>query len=123
MIKMGTIGFHFYSLSYLLMFVNMHRTCFTDSYNISGERRGDMFSEAIIIPVIIAVTEVLKGLGLPRKFAALVSLVLGVVAGVFYLDHPELKIRIFQGLLYGLSAAGLYSGAKNTIQEMRNRRK
>ncbi|MGI5999205.1 MAG: hypothetical protein ACOX89_11160 [Lutispora sp.] len=82
-----------------------------------------MFSEAIIIPVIIAVTEVLKGLGLPRQFAAVASVILGIIAGVFYLDHPELKMRIFQGLVYGLSAAGLYSGAKNTIQEMRKRRK
>ncbi|SHI70517.1 hypothetical protein [Lutispora thermophila] len=82
-----------------------------------------MLSEAIIIPVIIAITEVLKSLGLPRKFSALVSLIMGVIAGVFYLDHPELKMRIFQGIIYGLSAAGLYSGTKNTVQEMRSRKK
>ena len=75
-----------------------------------------MFSEAIIIPVIIAIIEILKGLGLPKKFAPLVSLVLGMLSGIFYLDHPELKVRIFQGLIYGLSAAGLYSGAKNTLE-------
>lgn len=105
------------------MFVNMHRTNLGISYNIPGERRGGMFSEAVIIPVIIAVTEVLKGLGLPRKFAALASVILGIIAGVFYLDHPELKMRIFMGLVYGLSASGLYSGTKNTIQEMRNRKR
>ncbi|NLM43046.1 MAG: hypothetical protein GX201_03360 [Clostridiales bacterium] len=82
-----------------------------------------MFSEAIIIPVIIAIIEILKGLGLPKKFAPLVSLVLGMLSGIFYLDHPELKVRIFQGLIYGLSAAGLYSGAKNTLEEVRHRRK
>jgi len=82
-----------------------------------------MFSEAIIILVIIAIIEVLKGLGLPKRFAPLISLILGILAGIFYLDHPELKVRIFQGVVYGLSAAGLYSGAKNTLEEIRFRKK
>lgn len=82
-----------------------------------------MFSEAIIIPVIIAIIEVLKGLGLPKRFAPLISLIFGILAGIFYLDHPELKVRIFQGIVYGLSAAGLYSGAKNTLEEIRFRKK
>lgn len=82
-----------------------------------------MFGEAIIIPLIIAVVELLKGLGLPKKYAALVSLILGAVVGVFYLDNSDIKGRIFMGAIYGLSAAGLYSGTKNTIEETINRRK
>ncbi|MDD2480519.1 MAG: hypothetical protein WCY24_08640 [Lutispora sp.] len=81
-----------------------------------------MFNEAIIIPVIMAVIEILKGLGLPKRFGALAALLLGMVIGVFYLDYPQMKIRIFRGVIYGLSAAGLYSGTKNTIEEVRTRR-
>ena len=81
-----------------------------------------MFNEAIIIPVIMAVIEILKGLGLPKRFGALAALLLGMVIGAFYLDYPQIKVRIFQGVIYGLSAAGLYSGAKNTIEEVRMRR-
>ena len=81
-----------------------------------------MFGEAIIIPLIIAVVELLKGLGLPKKYAALISLILGAVIGVFYLDKGDVKGRIFMGAVYGLSATGLYSGTKNTIEEARNRR-
>ncbi|MCQ1530308.1 holin [Lutispora saccharofermentans] len=82
-----------------------------------------MFNEAIIIPVIMAVIEILKGVGLPKKFGALAALVLGIVIGIFFLDQPQIKLRIFQGVIYGLSASGLYSGAKNAIEEVRMRRK
>ncbi len=81
-----------------------------------------MFGEAVIIPVIIAVIELLKGLGLPKKFGALAALALGAVIGVFYIDKSDVKVRIFMGAIYGLSAAGLYSGTKNTIEEARNRK-
>lgn len=81
-----------------------------------------MFSEAIIIPVIIAMIELLKGLGLPKKFGALAALVLGAVIGVFYIDKSDIKSRILMGAIYGLSAAGLYSGTKNTIEETRSRK-
>lgn len=80
-----------------------------------------MISETIIIPVIIAFIELLKGLGLPKKFGALTALVLGVVIGVFYANQSDIKARILMGAVYGLSASGLYSGTKNTIEETRNR--
>ncbi|HCJ57127.1 holin [Lutispora sp.] len=82
-----------------------------------------MFNEAIIIPVIMAVIEILKGVGLPKRFGALAALILGIVIGIFFLDQPQIKLKIFQGIIYGLSASGLYSGAKNAIEEVRMRRK
>lgn len=81
-----------------------------------------MISEAIIIPVIIAVIELLKGLGMPKKFGALASVVLGAVIGIFYIEKSDIKARLFLGIVYGLSAAGLYSTTKNTIEEFRSRR-
>ncbi len=81
-----------------------------------------MISEAIIIPVIIATIELLKNLGLPKKFSSLVSLLLGMIIGIFYIENIDLKSRIFMGAVYGLSAAGLYTTTKHTIDEFRTRR-
>lgn len=78
------------------------------------------FNESIIIPIIIAIVELIKGLGLPQKFSALVAVVIGVVIGVIYLHPIDIKYGIFEGVIFGLTAAGLYSGTKNTYQQIRN---
>ncbi len=75
-----------------------------------------MISEAIIIPVIIALVELFKGLGLPKKFAALISVIFGAIIGIFYIENNDIKTRIFLGIVYGLSASGLYSTTKNSIE-------
>jgi L-cystine uptake protein TcyP (sodium:dicarboxylate symporter family) len=79
-------------------------------------------NESIIIPIIIAIVELFKGLGVPVKFSALIAVVVGMVIGVIYLHPGDLKYGIFDGVIYGLTAAGLYSGAKNTVQQIRNGR-
>jgi len=75
-----------------------------------------MISEAIIIPVIVALVELFKGLGLPKKFAALISVIFGAIIGIFYIENNDIKTRIFLGIVYGLSASGLYSTTKNSIE-------
>ncbi|MDF2521296.1 MAG: hypothetical protein K0R84_1924 [Clostridia bacterium] len=77
-------------------------------------------NETIIVPVIIAIVELIKGLGLPRKFSAIAAVILGIGIGIFYLHPMDIKYGIFEGIVFGLTAAGLYSGTKNTIQQMRN---
>jgi len=77
-------------------------------------------NESIIIPIIIAIVELAKGLGLPQKFSALVSVFIGIVIGVIYFYPIDIKYGIFQGVVFGLTASGLYSGTKNTIQQMKN---
>ncbi|MGB7604359.1 MAG: hypothetical protein WBL93_02665 [Lutisporaceae bacterium] len=78
------------------------------------------FNESIIIPIIIAIVELIKGIGLPQKFSALAAVVIGVVIGVIYLHPIDIKYGIFEGVVFGLTAAGLYSGTKNTYQQIRN---
>jgi cell shape-determining protein MreD len=78
------------------------------------------FSESIVVPVLLSVVELLKGLGLPSKFAALTAVILGALIGVFYLEPRDIKAGLFKGVVYGLSASGLYSGTKNTVQQLRN---
>lgn len=70
-----------------------------------------------LIPVIVGLVEVLKGLGLPNKLAPVASLIFGVVAGVFYASPGDLLGGVLIGLALGLSASGLYSGSKTVIDK------
>lgn len=72
--------------------------------------------DVAIIPLIIGVTELVKKLGLPNKFAALLSAVLGVVIGLVYIAPENPSKGILVGLSMGLAASGLYSGTKNTVE-------
>ena len=78
------------------------------------------FNESIIVPIIISIVELTKGLGIPRKFSALLAVITGIAIGIFYLHPLDIRLGIFEGVIYGLSASGLYSGAKNTIQQLRD---
>lgn len=72
--------------------------------------------DVVLIPLIIGLVELFKGLGLNKKFLPVVSLFLGITAGVFYLYPEDLKGGILVGIMLGLSASGLYSGTKHTIE-------
>ncbi|WP_425539456.1 hypothetical protein [Microaceticoccus formicicus] len=70
----------------------------------------------LVIPVLIGILEVFKKLGLPVKYVPVLSLLLGVLASV---SVSGLAVENFmQGLVYGLSACGLYSGTKATLEEV-----
>jgi len=70
-----------------------------------------------LVPVILAMVELLKRVGIPKKFSPIVAVILGVLAGFYYLAPGEPKKAIFLGLVSGLSAIGLWSGTKNTLEE------
>lgn len=70
-----------------------------------------------LAPLVAALTELVKRLGLPSKYAPLVSIGLGiglqfaVAAGVTTIDTA------LQGLVIGLAASGLYSGGKTLVKK------
>lgn len=68
------------------------------------------------IPLIIGVVEVFKSIGLKKKFVPLLSLCVGILIGVFYIYPEDIKSGAIVGMMYGLSASGLYSGTKNSIE-------
>jgi hypothetical protein len=70
-----------------------------------------------LVPVILAMVELLKRVGIPKKFSPIVSVLLGILAGFYYLAPGDPKKAIFLGLVIGLSAIGLFSGTKNTYEE------
>jgi hypothetical protein len=75
-----------------------------------------------IVAVIVGLGEVAKMNGLIPKFVPILNLTLGVVAGILYSDNADITIKVFEGLMMGLMAGGLYSGVKNVnegVQELR----
>ena len=75
--------------------------------------------DVAIIPLIVGLVELAKKLGLPYKFAALLSAVLGVVIGLVYVAPNDPAKGVLVGLSMGLAASGLYSGVKNTVEGMK----
>lgn len=80
------------------------------------------FNETLVVPIIMSIVELVKGLGLPVKFSAITAVLAGALIGIFYIEPQSLKYGLFKGVVYGLAASGLYSGTKNTVQQMRSRK-
>ena len=67
-----------------------------------------------IVPVILGLVQVAKQVGLPSKFAPLVSIALGV--GLVALTGASWQADIVQGIIAGLAASGLWSSSKATFE-------
>jgi len=66
-----------------------------------------------IVPVITGLVQVTKGLGVTSKYAPLASIFLGI--GLVALTGVTWQVFIVQGIIAGLAASGLFSGAKATF--------
>lgn len=73
-----------------------------------------------LVPVIMGIIELLKRTGVPNKYSPIIALILGVFSGFYYLAPGEPEKAVFFGIIAGLSAVGLYSGTKNTLQGLNN---
>lgn len=72
-----------------------------------------MFEITIIIAVVLALTEFVKRMEwIPVKYLPAVSVVLGLLAGIFYVDVSTIQEKIMFGLMIGLAAAGLFDQSK-----------
>jgi len=68
-----------------------------------------------LIPVIVGLVALFTGLGLPKRWAPVVALILGILGGTVYIAPANVAEGVLVGLTMGLAASGLYSGTKNTI--------
>lgn len=69
----------------------------------------------VLVPVVVGLVQAIKLTGyLPTQFAALVAIILGIVA--VGLTDSFVAANILQGIVVGLSAAGLYSGTRSTLK-------
>ena len=70
------------------------------------------------IPIILALTELVKRMGMPARLAPVAAIVLGVVMAFLGAGMSMSAFSIeqaLQGLVWGLSASGLWSGGKAII--------
>ncbi|SMO48567.1 hypothetical protein [Melghirimyces algeriensis] len=72
-----------------------------------------MLDDAIWIPVITGLVELFKDVGFPKRFAPLLALTFGVIAGLFYTSPHDPAGGVLSGVVMGLASVGLYSGPKN----------
>ncbi|PFB77948.1 holin [Bacillus anthracis] len=70
-----------------------------------------MVSVAVIIGVVVWISQIVKTIGLQTKYVPLLNLTLGIVLGVLFLDG-DIKTNVFQGIIIGLSASGLFDHTK-----------
>lgn len=80
----------------------------------------DLSVFVLALPLTIGVVQVLKQAGLPVRWAGVAAVVAGVVAGVAVrlagIGDGPLTLAALTGAIAGLSAAGVWSGAKATRQ-------
>jgi hypothetical protein len=71
----------------------------------------------VAIPVVLGLVSVAKISGLPERWAALGSVVLGLIVAALLGFSGGWKEIVLAGIVLGLSASGLYSGAKATFSK------
>ncbi|KFN08493.1 holin [Bacillus pseudomycoides] len=79
-----------------------------------------MVEVSVIIAVVVALSQVAKMLGLQTKYIPLLNLTLGILLGVLFLPF-DIKMNVFQGLIIGLSASGLYDHSKIIKKDVDNK--
>ncbi|MGG0725885.1 holin [Bacillus mycoides] len=79
-----------------------------------------MVEISVIIAVVVALSQVVKMLGLQTKYIPLLNLALGILLGVLFLPF-DIKMNVFQGIIIGLSASGLYDHSKITKKDVDNK--
>ncbi|MDZ5606863.1 holin [Bacillus pseudomycoides] len=70
-----------------------------------------MISLAVMIGIVIGLSQIAKTIGLQTKYIPLLNLTLGIALGVLFLGG-DLKTNVFQGIIIGLSASGLFDHTK-----------
>jgi hypothetical protein len=74
-----------------------------------------LLEEAIMLPVIIGLVEVVKRVGLSSKWSPIAAILISIGFGLLgtYVSTFDL---IVEGIITGLTAVGLYSGARATLK-------
>ncbi len=75
----------------------------------------DPIDTAFVVPVVLAIVAAFKALGLPSKIAPFLSIILGMAIMSFF-GTGETNTLLLNGLIAGLTASGLYSGAKTQLK-------
>lgn len=72
----------------------------------------------VVVALIVGVVEALKRMfGLGKRWTPGIAVLLSIGAMGLWLYPGDWKMALFYGIMAGLSAVGLYSGAKNTANK------
>lgn len=70
-----------------------------------------MIEITAMIGVVVGISQIVKTMGLQTKYIPLFNLTLGITLGVLFLSQ-DIKVNLFQGMIIGLSASGLFDHTK-----------
>ncbi|HDX9652805.1 MULTISPECIES: hypothetical protein [Bacillus] len=70
-----------------------------------------MIEITAMIGVVVGLSQIVKINGLQTKYIPIFNLTLGIMLGVLLLSQ-DIKMNIFQGMIIGLSASGLFDHTK-----------
>ncbi|MDN4875964.1 holin [Bacillus cereus] len=70
-----------------------------------------MVNLAVMIGIVVGLSQIAKTIGLKTRYVPLLNVTLGMVLGVLFLDG-DIKTNVFQGIIIGLSASGLFDHTK-----------
>lgn len=78
----------------------------------------EMVGGASAIAIVLGLVQLAKKMGLKEKYCPLLSTLLGLLIslGYYYYNYKTWYEAVIIGLVIGLSAMGLYSGTKETVQ-------
>lgn len=74
---------------------------------------------AATLPIIVAITQAFKMMNwVQDKYIPFISMLVGIGVAILLTHNfiADLSSTIMSGILFGLSASGLYSGVKSTTQ-------
>ena len=76
-----------------------------------------MLEITAVVAIVVGLVEAIKrAVNLDSKFAPLVSLIFGIVI-MSAVGTDTIVMNIFEGVIIGLTASGLYSGTKATLKQ------
>ena len=71
--------------------------------------------DVMLVPIVIGLVHVLRIAGVKSRYLPISAVLLGVVLGFVYLAPDDPRKAILSGVVVGLSAIGMWSGVRNTI--------
>ncbi|MCY9511470.1 transposase [Paenibacillus larvae] len=74
-------------------------------------------TDVVVVAVIVGLVEMAKGMGLPVRLAPVLSVILGIAAGVAYIAVCDIETGIMYGIICGLTSCGLYSAGKSAVKK------
>ncbi len=73
-----------------------------------------MLEEAVILAIVVGLTEVIKKIGLEKRWVPVAAIVMGIGIAIIA-NLGGVWDTVLQGLMMGLTAVGAYEFGKTTV--------